>query len=427
MDNIGNNNMSYTWLSSKGKFLFWWMLFLFGYFNIALTNAFMPDRDVTFCINLALGLFAFGRFRYRGEDSLYVGRNTIYIWLLMVVMVISAFVPWIDYGQDLINTLISQRFNYYILFALVLYAIRPDEKELLYIFKICARLSVVMFVLGIFFPNWFVDVTKVKEMLVSRAESGSTDIGIGCPGFGLLVMYFFFCCGKLLQSPRTKDILELMVLLGVIIAVQNRSTLLGALPVFGWCMFRMRSRNKLLVYICIGILLIIAIPYIQIIYNSLVEETQLQLDDDNYNRWQALSFYLVEMKTKLYHYLIGNGVWSISGEYTRLMVAAQTFRGCYISDIGILGTFFYYGIIPLFIIYRYCYVSLKDKKVPTAMKWYAIWIICVPTIHPYLMLTADGNAIIAFFFYFVTYYFQRNEYINHNSKLQYKSSYQAMS
>lgn len=69
----------------------------------------------------------------------------------MVVMVISAFVPWIDYGQDLINTLISQRFNYYILFALVLYAIRPDEKELLYIFKICARLSVVMFVLGIFF------------------------------------------------------------------------------------------------------------------------------------------------------------------------------------------------------------------------------------------------------------------------------------
>lgn len=419
MDNIDNNNMSYTWLSSKGKFLFWWMLFLFGYFNIALTNAFMPDRDVTFCINLALGLFAFERFRYRGDDSLYVGRNTIYIWLLMVVMVISAFVPWIDYGQDLINTLISQRFNYYILFALVLYAIRPDEEELLYIFKICARLSVVMFVLGIFFPNWFVDVTKVKEMLVSRAESGSTDIGIGCPGFGLLVMYFFFCCGKLLQSPRTKDILEMMVLLGVIIAVQNRSTLLGALPVFGWCMFRMRSRNKLLVYICIGILLIIAIPYIQIIYNSLVEETQLQLDDDNYNRWQALSFYLVEMKTKLYHYLIGNGVWSISGEYTSRMITAQISRGCFISDIGILGTFFYYGIIPVFIIYRYCFVALKDYQVPTALKWYAIWMIFVPTIHPYLMLSADGNAIIAFFFYFITYYSQKNGYINHNSELQY--------
>lgn len=427
MDNIVNNSMSYKRLSSKGKFLLWWMIFLFGYFNIALTNAFMPNRDVTFCVNFVLGFYAFARYRYKGNNALYVKKNTIYIWLLMLVMFFSAFVPLMDYRQDLINTLISQRFNYYILFALVLYAIRPEEQELLYIFKICARLSAIMFVLGIFFPGWFVDVTKLQEMLASRAEHDSTDVGFGCPGFGLLVMYFFFCCGKLRQSPQAKDILELMVLLGVIIAVQNRSTLLGALPAFCWCMFKMRSRHKTLVYICIGILVIIAIPYVQIIYKSLVEETLLQLDDDNYNRWQALSFYLVEMKTKLYHYLIGNGVWSISGEYTKLMLAAQTFRGCYISDIGILGTFFYYGIIPLFIIYRYCYVALKDKKVPTAMKWYAIWIICVPTIHPYLMLTADGNAIIAFFFYFVTYYSQRNEYINHNSKLQYKRSYQTMS
>ena len=217
MDNIVNNSMSYKRLSTKGKFLLWWMLFLFGYFNIALTNAFMPDRDVTFCVNFVLGFYAFARFRYTGNNALYVKRNTIYIWLLMIVMLLSVFVPWMDYGQDLINTLISQRFNYYILFALVLYAIRPEEKELLYIFKICARLSAIMFVLGILLPDWFVDAEKVKEALSSRAETGSTDIGFGCPGLGLLVMYFFFCCGKLRQSPQAKDILELMVLLGVMI------------------------------------------------------------------------------------------------------------------------------------------------------------------------------------------------------------------
>lgn len=108
MDNIVNNSMSYKRLSSKGKFLLWWMLFLFGYFNIALTNAFMPDRDVTFCVNFVLGFYAFARFRYTGNNALYVKRNTIYIWLLMIVMLLSVFVPWIDYGQDLINTLISQ-------------------------------------------------------------------------------------------------------------------------------------------------------------------------------------------------------------------------------------------------------------------------------------------------------------------------------
>ncbi len=426
MNNIVYNDISYKRLSSKGKFLFWWMLFLFGYFNIALTNAFMPNRDVAFVLNFALGLYAFFRFRYKGSNMLYVKQNTKYIWLLMGVMIISAFVPWIDYGQDFISTLISQRFNYYILFALVLYAIRPEEGELMCIFRICARISVVMFLLGNLFPAWFVDATKLQETLASRIAHDSTDIGFGCPGFGVLVMYFFFCCGKLRQNPKTKDVLELLILLGVIIAVQNRSTILGALPAFGWCMFRMRSRHKTLVYACIGVLIIMAIPYVQIIYKSLVEETQMQLDDDNYNRWQALSFYLVEMKTKFYHYLIGNGVWSISGEYTKLMLSAQTYRGCYISDLGILGTFFYYGIVPLYIIYRYCLVALKDKQMPSSMKWYAIWIICVPIIHPYLMLTEGGNATIAFFFYFVTYFSQKNGYIYHHCKLQHKRGYQAV-
>ena len=201
----------------------------------------------------------------------------------------------------------------------------------------------------------------------------------------------------------------MMIILAVIIAVQNRSTLIGVLPAFGWCVLRTRSQNKLLVYGFLGILALLAIPYISIIYNSLVEETQMQLEDENYNRWQALSFYLIEMKTNIWHFLIGNGVWSSFGEYKRLMVMAQEFRGCYISDIGILGTFFYYGIIPLYVIYKYCYTAFCSSAVPLALKLYAFWIVIVPTIHPYLMLMVGGNALIALFFYLVTYYSQTND------------------
>ena len=415
MNNTVKVSMNYKRLSSKGKFLLWWLLFIFGYFNNAITNTFMPDRDVTLVINFVLGFYAFLRFPYKGENNLYIRKNTRYIWLLMLVMVVSALVPLVEYGQSFVNTLISQRFNYCILFALVLYRIRPEEEELMYIFKVCARISAVLFVLGIFFPAWFVDATKLKEALESRAEHDSTDIGFGCAGFGLLVYYFFFCCGKLRENPRLKDVLELLVMLAVIVALQNRSTLLGTLPAFCWCLFRMRSRRKIWLYACVAVVLVFAIPYLEIIYKSLTEETQLQLEDDNYNRWQALSFYLVEMKTSIWHYLIGNGVWSISGRYTDLMLSAQMYRGCFISDIGILGTFFYYGIIPLYIIYRYCYVALRNKQVPTAIKWYALFLIFIPTIQPYLMLTPAGNATIAFFFYFVVYYSQRNGYISHHS------------
>ena len=409
MNNFYSSNLRYSQLSAKGKFLLWWMLYIFGYFNNMLTNQILPNRDVSLVLNFVIGIYAYNQYKYRAKDKLLVKKNTIGIWLLMAVMFISPIVPMLDYGQSYLNTIVSQRFNYAILFVLVLLAIKPKSEEMLYIMKTGSRISVVLFVVGVFFPGFFMDAETLKETMMSRSEHNSTDIGFGCPGFGLMVMYFYFCCGKLTQNPRRSDIIEMMVILAVIIAVQNRSTLIGVLPAFGWCVLRTRSQNKLLVYGFLGILALLAIPYISIIYNSLVEETQMQLEDENYNRWQALSFYLIEMKTNVWHYLIGNGVWSSFGEYNKIMVLAQNFRGCYISDIGILGTYFYYGIIPLYVIYKYCFTAFRSSMVPTALKLYALWVVIVPTIQPYLMLTIGGNALIALFFYLVTYYSQTND------------------
>lgn len=416
MDNLYDSNLRYSGLSAKGRALFWWMLYVFGYFNNTLTNIILPNKDVSLVLNFVIGFYIYDKYKYLGEDTLLKKKNTIGIWLLMLLMFISPIVPMLDYGQPYLNTIISQRFNYAILFALVLLAVKPQQEELLYIMKTGARISVVLFVIGLFFPGFLMDSETLSETVLSRYEHDSTDVGAGCPGFGLMVMYFYFCCGKLTQNPRRSDIIEMMVILAVIIAVQNRSTLIGVLPAFCWCILCTRSNNRMFIYSVIGIMILVAIPFISIIYNSLMEETQMQLDDENYNRWQALSFYLVEMKTNMWHYLIGNGVWTSFGEYNKIMVSAQDFRGCYISDIGILGAYFYYGIIPLYVIYKYCFTAFRSSGVPLALKFYALWVVIVPTIQPYLMLTIGGNALIALFFYLVTYYSQTNDgYISYNS------------
>lgn len=415
------SNLRYSRLSPKGKFLFWWMLYIFGYFNNVLTNNILPNRDVSLVINTIIGIYAFYKFRYRGKDTLYCIKNTIGIWLLILVMLVSPLVPMLEYGQPYLNTIISERFNFAILFFLVLLSIKPSQGELLYILKTGAHLSVILFLVGVFFPSFFIDSATIKETLLSRAEHESTDIGFGCPGFGIIVMYSFFSFVKLTQNPKLKDIIEMTMILGVIVALQNRSTLIGVIPAFCWCLLKARSKNKIIIYGVIGIIVLMLIPYIHIIYKSLMEETQLQLEDENYNRWQALSFYLIEMKTNIWHYLLGNGVWSSFGEYNKLMVIAQEYRGCYISDIGILGAFFYYGIIPLYVIYKYCFTALRFSTVPLALKLYTLWIIFVPTIQPYLLLNEIGNVNISLFFYLVTYYTQiNNGHICYHSKLQYK-------
>lgn len=409
MNTLYCSNLRYSQLSAKGRFLFWWMLYIFGYFNNMLTSQILPNRDVSLVLNIVIGIYAYYQYKYRAKDKLLVRKNTIGIWLLMLLMLISPIVPMLDYGQPYLNTIISQRFNYAILFVLVLLSIKPRPEELLYIMRTGARTSVVLFIIGVFFPGFLMDAETLSETVLSRYKHDSTDVGAGCPGFGLMVIYFYFCCGKLTQNTRRNDLIETMIILVVIIAVQNRSTLIGVLPAFCWCILRIRSKNRMWIYVFLGILILLAMPYISIIYHSLTEETQIQLDDENYNRWQALSFYMVEMKTNVWHYLIGNGVWSSFGEYNKIMVNAQDFRGCYISDIGILGAYFYYGIIPLYVIYKYCFKAFRSSSVPLALKLYALWIVIVPTIQPYLMLTIGGNALIALFFYLVTYYSQTND------------------
>ena len=225
MNNFYSSNLRYSQLSAKGKFLLWWMLYIFGYFNNMLTNQILPNRDVSLVLNFVIGIYAYNQYKYRAKDKLLVKKNTIGIWLLMAVMFISPIVPMLDYGQPYLNTIVSQRFNYAILFVLVLLAIKPKSEEMLYIMKTGSRISVVLFVIGVFFPWFFMDAEALKETMMSRSEHNSTDIGFGCPGFGLMVMYFYFCCGKLTQNPRRSDIIEMMVILAVIIAVQNRGTL----------------------------------------------------------------------------------------------------------------------------------------------------------------------------------------------------------
>lgn len=151
---------------------------------------------------------------------------------------------------------------------------------------------------------------------------------------------------------------------------------------------------------------ILFMPFLTIIYDSLVNETEQQLGDENYNRWQAIAFLLFEMKSNIFDYILGNGLWTTSGTYLANMLVAQTSRGVYISDIGLLGTFFYYGIVPLIVMYRFCYVAIKDKRIPAFLKYYSIFIILVPTIQSFLLLNERINLIYALFFYLIIYFQQ---------------------
>lgn len=406
----------------------------FGALSNAATSSFLT-RDVTFILVVLWSIWGWFYYQDNKENSLDQPKNRNIAWIIFSSMIVSMFIPWIYYNQNLIDTFFSQRFNYVILVLLVLLRIQPTGKDFIYAIKISAYISLIGFIISLIFPQFFLTEDVLKEMISNRLKYKSTDIGFSGPGYSLVPFYLYYLINKLVHKADIRDIIECSVFMLYIIAVQNRSTIIGTLPFYCYGILYMKSTKKG-TYLGIALMLIlILLPFLDTIYNSLMEETQRQLEDKNYNRWQALSLYLIEMKKDFTTILFGNGVWSKSGSYLSQMTIAQETRGTYISDIGWLGTYFYYGIIPVGILIWFALKAIFTKYVPAYLKYFSIWLLLVPTIHSYLMLTTGGSIEFAMFFYLIMYYTSKKRkyiyllslailkkkyihgYFNHNSKL----------
>lgn len=392
---------------NRKTYLLWLFILSMGYLSNVHTAQFL-QRDYMFVFVALYGLYGFYKYPYKGINPLYTPKNTKWAWWLLGIMIVSLFIPFVTYGQSIISTFFSQRFNYYILFFLVFLKIRPKWHEMEYVIKICAYLSLIAYIITIIYPQFYVSQSVLNEIMQHRAENGSTDIGLGAPGWGIAILYFFVLCNKMQYNPKISDIIAVTVFLLYIIAFQNRSTLIGTIPFYIWGIYKMKSPKKTF-YITLSLSSVIFLmPFLTMIYDSLINETEQQLGDENYNRWQAIVFLLFEMKSNIFDYILGNGLWTTSGTYLSNILVAQTSRGVYISDIGLFGTFFYYGIVPLFIMYRFCYIAIKDKRIPSFLKYYSIFIILVPTIQSFLLLNERTNIIYALFFYLIIFFQQKD-------------------
>lgn len=120
--------------------------------------------------------------------------------------------------------------------------------------------------------------------------------------------------------------------------MQNRSTLLGTAPFYLYGLLKMDIKYKRII---IAIIILTIGGLIYNILSSLIEESTTQLNDSKYNRWQAIYFYLFEQKNNLYTVLFGNGSPCTGSEYLQYINRAVTTRLAILSDIGLLGSYFF--------------------------------------------------------------------------------------
>lgn len=378
----------------------------FGYFNYFLSV------DILFF--LLIFWIIWGFYHFPGYSNLYSNKNRGIVFLFFILFFMSSLTPIFRYNQNIISTIITMRGNLVILLLLTLFKIKPSEADFYYAFKILATTAIGLTVLAYLFPCFFVSEETIRNLQI-RQSRGSTDFIVAWPGSAAVVFYFFMTLGRLIERPEKNDFLWCTLCMAYIFIMQNRSTLIGTVPFYIYGLLKAEVRYKKII---IALAVLSVGGFIYNIVLSLIEESTNQLNDDSYNRWQAVSFYLFEQKNNLYTILFGQGVPSANSEFLEYIMDVSRKRLAIISDIGLLGSYFFYGISTVGFLYYFVFMGIFERKIPLYVKFYCLWILFVPTIHLFAQGMAFGGTVkLLLIIYLIIYYTDR---INCSSQTLYK-------
>ncbi len=346
-----------------------------------LKNALFPfNNDILILLSIAWCLF--GLFYFKEYGILYTVKNQIWPVSLFILFFLCTLYPTFHYWQPFMSTLVAMRANLVALYLLTLLKISPTEEEFRYSFKILGYTALVFGVLAYFFPFLFVGKEDVIRLALKR-KAGSTDILAVWPGSACAVFYFYILLQDMLNNKTPKSIFLCTIFMLYIVLMQNRSTLLCAAPFYLYGLIKTDFKYK---YVFVTITMFVLGAYAYAIFDSLIDETIRDLSNDKYNRWQSMEYFTSLERYDIFTFLFGHGIPAAGSVYLnemRSMFNPGLNRFVIISDIGLFGSMYFYGIILMLVLYRFVFKAIFTKGMPVYLRFYGLWILLVPTIHSF--------------------------------------------
>ena len=276
------------------------------------------------------------------------------VWLMLAGVLISFIPAYRYYGQHLYYSFIVYRhfLGYFALFVLL--SIKPSHRELK------RGLNAFTF-LYLFFTLF---VTFVNPRLVTVEDNkmfmGEGDLVHMLPGVEYVVLAFIYAVDDLRR--QVKFSWPHLALAGLVFLVvflaQNRTTLLATMVIVILAVFSNRSaRKRLTAEVIMSVFAILLVLLASGYILGLVEETVTQLSDPDYNRVKAFT-YFTSAENGLMSIFWGNGF--ISG-LVHPIVSQLNQEGIYYSDMGMLGFWYQFGLIPVIVILGYVLKGLSGK------------------------------------------------------------------
>lgn len=321
------------------------VLWLFNSWGIRLLSI-SPDIQLLLVISyLCLGALYYGR----KKNRVYFVSPNEYFKLIIIGIFLSMLPAYLFWGQSFTQSLITYRFVYYIFAIPLLFKIGATPTEWMKTLKLFSFVLFGVFILKRVFPGLF----EWGEYYIV----GESDILVG--GYSLLTIPFYFSLQQLKEQFNIKDFAYSCFLLSFVFLMSNRSTLFPMVLLMGVTIFRIRSKYKPFIIIVLFFVIVQAFSYTFDTWVDLFEETQAQLNDEDYNRNKAMAYFLYSASPHWLCYILGNGFLSAHANPIMLIMMEQ---GVYNSDMGFLGFWNQFGLLSTIVmIYMYIRVLISRK------------------------------------------------------------------
>jgi hypothetical protein len=310
------------------------------------------------------------------------------VQLIVGSIFFSILMSYISWGQSFANSFTETiPYSVWILFFYLLHT-QISVKSIEKIILIYGVIYVVLY---------FFQLANSPKIFFGRSLWGdefSVDRGIVrivFPGGGIFVLAAFLALNKLTTQSKGRWFWLLFSLLGVIIPILQvtRLFIAGVVIIYLFHFLQKQSLYKkiMIMVVFIGIIFYVGNSNIGVI-SGLKEATKADEKlGENYIRIRSGTYFLTDFSPNLINQVFGNGVPYLNFSYYGLKLEQLNQKGYFLEDVGIIGMYAMFGILPViaYILIWYKSFTIKLPKEYYYVKYY-LWyllITCLTTYYVY--------------------------------------------
>ena len=368
-----------------------WVFFLLvvsvNFFDlIPVTRVIGTNGPFAFYLISLFLMFTFNRRAWIRDSSSWLRP----FWWLVAGIVLSWIPALRYYGQSFVQSFFTYRKMFELVAFPILIALRPSERELRWALYGFSILYLVVSLMVTFIAPWWVPQPEDSPLLMEG------DLIVGLSGVRHLSLAFIFSLQRVIKDNNLRNMGWALFEFALLFLVQNRTSLIAAIIIVGYLVIKMKmSPQKLLLIATGSIAVLLMIVYTSGQWELLYQETIEQIFNPEYNRNKAY-VYMFSHRSLLQH-LLGTGY--ISANVNPIIHILQE-SGIFHSDVGMIGMWHQYGVIPTIVILVMTIKGLVEKK-SFLVKACAIYIIVgIPTLSFY----GIGESLLWLSIYLYVYY-----------------------